>query len=47
METVLTGCIAQRVPGRLSWNSRKGRFDGNDEATRLVTSANPSFQFET
>lgn len=47
METVLTGCIAQRVPGRLSWNSRKGRFDGNDEATRLVTSANPSFQLET
>lgn len=36
METVLTGCVAQRVPGRLVWNSRKGRFDGSDEANRLV-----------
>ncbi|HRR32666.1 MAG TPA: Gfo/Idh/MocA family oxidoreductase [Kiritimatiellia bacterium] len=39
METVLTGCVAQRVPGRLAWNSRKGRFAGNDDANRLVASA--------
>jgi predicted dehydrogenase len=36
METVLTGCIAQRVPGRLFWKSRKGRFDDSDAANRLV-----------
>jgi len=39
METVLTGCVAQRVPGRLAWNSRKRRFDGSDEANRLVATA--------
>lgn len=38
-ETVLTGCVAQRVPGRLAWNSRKGRFDGNEEANHLVAPA--------
>lgn len=39
METVLTGCVAQRVPGRLAWNSRKCRFEGNEEADRLVAPA--------
>ncbi len=39
METVLTGCVAQRVPGGLVWNSRKGRFDGSDEATRLTAAS--------
>jgi len=36
METVLTGCVAQRVPGRLAWNSRKCRFEGREEVSRLV-----------
>ncbi|MDD4018939.1 MAG: Gfo/Idh/MocA family oxidoreductase [Kiritimatiellae bacterium] len=35
-ETVLAGCAAQRVPGRLEWNSRKGRFMNSVEAGRLV-----------
>ncbi len=39
METVLAGCVAQRVPGRLAWNSRKCRFEGNDGANRLVAPA--------
>jgi len=39
MESVLAGCVAQRVRGPLAWNSRKGRFDGNDDAARLVLPA--------
>ena len=39
METVLTGSVAQRVPGRLLWNSRKNRFEGAEAADRLVASA--------
>ena len=35
-ETVLAGCAAQRVPGRLEWNSRKGRFMNSVEAGRLI-----------
>lgn len=39
MECVLAGCVAQRVDGPLTWNSRKARFDGNAEAERLTASA--------
>lgn len=35
-ECVLAGCVAQRVPGRLEWNSGKGRFMNSEEANRLV-----------
>jgi predicted dehydrogenase len=35
-ECVLAGCVAQRIPGRLEWNSRKGRFTKQAEANRLV-----------
>lgn len=35
-ECVLTGCVAQRVLGRLEWSSRKGRFTNSEEANRLV-----------
>ncbi len=35
-ESVLAGCVAQRVHGRLEWNSRKCRFDNNREANLLV-----------
>lgn len=35
-ESVLVGCVAQRVHGKLEWNSRKCRFSKNDEANRLV-----------
>jgi len=35
-ECVLTGCVAQRVSGRLTWNSGKGRFENSEEANRLV-----------
>ena len=35
-ETVLAGCAVQRVPGRLEWNSRKGRFTNSVEAGRLI-----------
>ena len=37
-ESVLAGCVAQRVPGRLEWNSRKCRFDNSREANLLVAS---------
>jgi hypothetical protein len=37
----LAGCVAQRVPGRLEWNSRKGRFAGNEAANQLL---NPAFR---
>ncbi len=36
-ESVLVGCVAQRVRGRLEWNSRKGRFTKNAGANLLVT----------
>lgn len=36
-ECVLAGCVAQRVPGRLEWNSRKGRFARQPAADLLVT----------
>ena len=35
-EAVLLGCIAQRVPGRLIWNSAQGRFTNSDEANLLL-----------
>ena len=35
MEGILVGCIAQRVPGKLSWCSKKQRFD-NEAANALV-----------
>lgn len=35
-EAVLLGCIAQRVPGRLIWNSYKGRFTNSEEANLLL-----------
>jgi predicted dehydrogenase len=35
-ESVLAGCVAQRVRGKLAWNSRTCRFSKNDEANRLV-----------
>jgi len=38
MESVLVGCVAQRVPGRLEWNSRKGRFTKHESANGLVSS---------
>jgi hypothetical protein len=36
-ESILAGCVAQRVPGRLEWNSRKGRFNRNEEANQLIS----------
>lgn len=33
---LLTGCAAQCLPGRLTWNSRKWRFDGNETANQRV-----------
>jgi predicted dehydrogenase len=38
-ECVLAGCVAQRVPGRLEWNGRKGRFANSAAANLLVASA--------
>ena len=35
MEGILVGCIAQRVPGKLSWCSKKQCFD-NEAANALV-----------
>ena len=35
MEGILVGCIAQRVPGKLGWCSKKQRFD-NEAANALV-----------
>ena len=37
MESLLAGCVAQRVAGRLEWNSRKCRFTKHDGANCLVT----------
>jgi len=36
VEGVLLGCVAQRVPGRLTWDSAKMAFAGNDAANALV-----------
>lgn len=36
MESVLVGCVAQRIAGRLAWDSRKGRFINSQKATALV-----------
>jgi len=36
MESVLVGCVAQRVAGRLEWGSRKGRFTNSPKATELI-----------
>ena len=38
-ECLLAGCVAQRVPGRLAWNSRKGRFAKHEDANQLVAPA--------
>ena len=35
MEGILVGCIAQRVKGKLAWNSAKQTFD-NEAANALV-----------
>lgn len=36
MEGMLVGCIAQQVPGKLSWNSKLQRFIGNLAANDLT-----------
>jgi len=36
LEGMLVGCIAQQVPGRLVWNSRKQQFANNDAANALL-----------
>ena len=36
MEGILVGCIAQRVPGKLEWNSATQSFTGNKSANALV-----------
>ena len=38
MESVLAGCVAQRVRGPLAWNSRKCRFKNNAEADQVMAS---------
>jgi predicted dehydrogenase len=38
MESLLVGCVAQRVPGRLEWNGRKGRFIKHGRANFLIAS---------
>ncbi len=35
-ESLLAGCVAQRVPGRLEWNSRKCRFNNSSQANQLI-----------
>lgn len=40
-ESILVGCVAQRLAGTLEWNSRKGRFTKRDDANSLVA---PSFR---
>lgn len=39
MESVLAGCVAQRVGGRLIWDGKRGRFANSAEANRLVAAA--------
>lgn len=36
MEGVLVGCVAQRVPGKLTWDSGRQAFSGNDAACALI-----------
>ena len=36
-EMVLLGCISQRVPGRLDWDAKAGRFRNSDAANALLT----------
>ena len=36
-EMVLLGCISQRVPGRLDWDMKSGRFTNSDAANKLLT----------
>ncbi|MGN0852622.1 MAG: Gfo/Idh/MocA family protein [Kiritimatiellia bacterium] len=36
MEGILVGCIAQRVPGKLEWCSKRQMFKNNDVANRFV-----------
>ncbi len=40
-ECLLAGCVAQRVPGRLEWNARKGRFANSEEANLLLAPVSP------
>ena len=39
VEGVLLGCVAQRVPGKLAWDSASQAFAGNDAANALVKPA--------
>ena len=39
MESVLAGCVAQRVGGRLIWDGKRGRFANSAEANRLLAAA--------
>jgi len=36
LESMLVGCIAQQVPGKLEWSSRKQQFTNNQAANALV-----------
>ena len=36
LEGMLVGCIAQQIPGKLSWSSRKQQFANNDAANVLL-----------
>ncbi|MHC5025809.1 MAG: Gfo/Idh/MocA family protein [Planctomycetota bacterium] len=38
-ESILLGCVVQRVGGRLAWNAEKLEFTNNAAATALVTKA--------
>ena len=33
---ILTGCVAQRIPGRLTWQARRNRFVNHVAANSLV-----------
>lgn len=35
-EGILLGCIAQRIPSELLWNTKKMRFDNSSEANKLL-----------
>ena len=35
-EMVVLGCVAQRVPGRLDWDQKNGRFANSDAANALL-----------
>lgn len=34
---ILTGCVAQRIPGRLTWQARRSRFADHEAANRLLS----------